>query len=183
VNPLEFAVKIADVLEDDPYATLEDTCDRLLQELSVYQQPLLPGGHIPRIVASGTVRTSDGGSLPFFALDLMRVSRAQLQEVDDELEERLMNSLDQHHQRGWLHGDIEHGMFSSALQTQGPVWVDFRCASRIDNKRQITAEVDECRRIMLRSMCGPSTRSAALMCLSTCRLALAGPIITSLYRC
>lgn len=114
---------------------------------------------------------------------LMRVSLAQLQgEVDDELEERVTESLDQIHQRGWLHGDIEpaHGIFSSALQTQGPVWVDFRCASRIDNKRQITAEVDECRRIMLRSMCGPSTRSAALMCLSTCRLAWAGPMITGL---
>lgn len=141
-------MKNADVLEDDPYATREDTCDRLLQELSVYQQPLLPlqGGHIPRIVASRTVKTSDGFSLLSFALDLMRVSLAQLQEEgDDELEERVTESLDQIHQRGRLHGDIEpvHVMFGSALQPQRPMWVDFSCASRIDDNRQVTAEVDE----------------------------------------
>ena len=172
LGEVEMAVKLPEVSVDRDGATR-----RLVSELSIYQDALLPlqGSCIPRVVASGTVPTASGARRPFFALDFLPYSLMHMiSALDDELEQSVLCSLQQIHEQGVLHGDLtpDHVRFSSReLQASPPQpkWVDFSNARRGASSAELAAEKEHCCR-MLRHLRMPSRPSAFLPRQRACSL-------------
>lgn len=153
LGDVEVAVKLPEVVAGRAAA-----CNRLDSEFSIYQDKLLTlqGSCTPRVVASGTVPTASGARLPFFALDLLPYSLLHmLSALNDELEERVLYSLQRIHERGVLHGDLtpEHVRFSTrelVASSRQPKWVDFSHARRGASCVELAAEAEECRHMLRR---------------------------------
>lgn len=91
-------------------ADASSACQRLQHELGLYQGRLHPlqGVSVPKLVASGTVEGPTSTRLPFFALELLPVSLADVEAHIGASEcERVLEALNSIHQQGLLHGDIE----------------------------------------------------------------------------
>ncbi len=112
----DVAVKLLEEADDPDRA-----CQKLQHELELYQCPLHPlqGVSVPRLMASGTTAGPTGNRQPFFALELLPVSLADVEARIGASEfECVLEALNNIHQQGVLHGDTEprHVVYSS-LQT------------------------------------------------------------------
>ena len=142
---VDVAVKLVEEA-DDP----DSACQRLQQELNLYQRPLysLQGLSVPRLMASGTIAGPTGDRQPFFALELLPVSLAEVEGRLGASEfEYVLEALKRIHQQGVLHGDIEprHVVYSSLHTLTQPKWIDFGNARHAKSREEVADEIDQCR--------------------------------------
>jgi len=141
---VDVAVKLVEEA-DDP----DSACQRLQQELNLYQRPLysLQGLSVPRLMASGTIAGPTGDRQPFFALELLPVSLADVGARLGASEfECVLEALKRIHQQGLLHGDIEprHVVYSSLHTLAQPKWIDFSNARQAVSSKELTDEFNQC---------------------------------------
>ena len=147
---MDVAVKLLEEA-DDPDSAVQ----RLQHELDLYQRLLLllQSKSVPRLVASGTVAELTGARLPFFALELLPVSRAHVQAHLGACEcQHVLEALKSIHQQGVLHGDIElrHVVCSSHNTLAQPRWIDFSNARQAQSSKQLADEVNKCQGVLQR---------------------------------
>ncbi len=144
IEGVDVAVKLLEEA-DDP----DSACQRLQHELNLYQRPLhsLQGISVPRLMASGTIAGPTGNRQPFLALELLPVSRADVEAHLGASEfECVLEALKRIHQQVVLHGDIEprHVVYSSLHTLAQPQWVDFSSARQAESSKELTDEFNQC---------------------------------------